>query len=494
MREVVIAHGYNGGMAATGTWTFLFTDIEGSSKLWDEKPEAMRKALARHDELLRKAFSGGHVFKTVGDAFYAAFTSPSEAIQAAISAQKDLLGESWGEIGSMPVRIGLHTGEAEFRDNDYFGPSLNRVARLLSTGHGGQILISQATYELVRDGLPKGTETRFLGEHRLRDLERPESIYQLLVEGLPTEFPALRSLSELPNNLPLQVNTFIGREKELSDVDSLISKHRLVTFTGSGGTGKTRLSLQAGADLLPEFEDGVWLVELAPLTEAELVPQTVAAALRVREEPGRSLQETLLAFLRDKHLLLILDNCEHLLDATARLADAIGRQCPRVHVVATSREPLAIQGEQVYRVPSLSTPDPKRKESLHALGQYEAVRLFIDRALLAQPSFQVTNENAPAVAQICHRLDGIPLALELAAARVRAMPVETIAARLDDRFRLLTGGSRTALPRQQTLRATIDWSYGLLDEKEKTLLRRLSVFAGGWTLEAAERVCADDAP
>jgi class 3 adenylate cyclase len=481
-------------MVSTATCTFVFTDIEGSTKLWDEKPEAMRKALAQHDALVRARLSqNGEVFKTMGDAFYAAFKSPSEALSTVSELQKELQGQSWGEIGTLRVRIALHTGEAETRDNDYFGTALNRVSRLLSSGHGGQILLSQATYELVRDSLPLGADTRFLGEHRLRDLERPESIYQLLAPGLPTDFPPLRSLSELPNNLPLQVTSFVGREKELTDVEKLIRKNRLVTFTGSGGTGKTRLSMQAAAELLPDFEDGVWLVELAPLTEPDLVPQTVAGALKVREEPGRPLLETLVSHLKDKKLLLILDNCEHLLDAAARLADAIGRQCPNVHLIATSREPLAIQGEQVYRVPSLSTPDPKKKETVEALNQYEAVRLFIDRALLAQTSFAVTNENAPAVAQICHRLDGIPLALELAAARVRAMPVETIASRLDDRFRLLTGGSRTALPRQQTLRATIDWSYGLLDEKEKTLLRRLSVFAGGWTLEAAEKVCADDA-
>jgi class 3 adenylate cyclase len=470
----------------------VFTDIEGSAKLWEDKPEAMRTALARHDSLLRSRLSkGGEVFKTVGDSFCAAFSSPSEAVQAALESQQELGKLDWGELGTVRVRIGLHTGEAEARDNDYFGPALNRISRLVSIGHGGQILLSQATYELVRDALA-GLDVRFLGEHRLRDLERPEGVYQLLADGLAADFPALRSLSELPNNLPLQVTSFVGREKELAEVEKLIRKNRLVTFTGSGGTGKTRLSLQACADLLPDFEDGVWLVELAPLTEPDLVPQTVAAALRVREEPGRSLVDTLVAHLRDRHLLLILDNCEHLLDSSARLVDAIGRNSPKVHVVATSREPLAIQGEQVYRVPSLSTPDPKKKESAESLNQYEAVRLFIDRALLAQPSFEITNENGSAVAQICHRLDGIPLALELAAARVRAMPVETIASRLDDRFRLLTGGSRTALPRQQTLRATIDWSYGLLDEKEKTLLRRLSVFAGGWTLEAAEKVCSDD--
>ncbi len=480
-------------MATSATYTFVFTDIEGSTRLWDEKPDAMRKALAEHDALVRDAMSvKGRVFKTVGDSFCVAFTSASEAVQAALDAQDQLLKKDFGEIGSIKVRMGLHTGEAESRDDDFFGPALNRVSRLLSTGHGGQVLISQATYELVRDSLPKGAEVRYLGEHRLRDLERPEGVYQLVHELLPIEFPALRSLSELPNNLPLQVTSFVGREKELTAVEALVRKNRLVTFTGSGGTGKTRLSLQAAADLLADFEDGAWLVELAPLTEPELVPQTVAAALRVREEPGRSLSETLVSHLKDKHLLLLLDNCEHLLDAAARLVDSLGRSCPKVHVIATSREPLAIQGEQVYRVPSLSTPDPKKKESLEVLNQYEAVRLFIDRAVLAQPAFQVTNENAPAVAQICHRLDGIPLALELAAARVRAMPVETIASRLDDRFRLLTGGSRTALPRQQTLRAAIDWSYGLLDEKEKTLLRRLSVFAGGWTLEAAEKVCADE--
>lgn len=480
-------------MASKATLTFVFTDIEGSTRLWDEKPDAMRKALAQHDSVLRQKFSQkGQVFKTIGDAFCVAYESPSQAVEAAGDVQKELNGQDWGEIGAIRVRIGLHTGEAEHRDDDYFGPSLNRVARVLSSGHGGQILMTQATYELVRDALPKDTEARSLGEHRLRDLERPETIYQLTVTGLQTDFPPLKSLSELPNNLPLQMTSFVGREKELADVEKLVRKNRLVTFTGSGGTGKTRLSMQAAANLLSDFEDGVWLVELAPLTEPDLVPQTVAAALKVREEPGRPLMDTLVSHFKDKKLLLILDNCEHLLDASARLADAIGKQCPNVHIIATSREPLAIQGEQVYRVPSLSTPDPKKKESLESLNQYEAVRLFIDRALLAQPSFAVTNENAPSVAQICHRLDGIPLALELAAARVRAMPVETIASRLDDRFRLLTGGSRTALPRQQTLRATIDWSYGLLDEKEKTLLRRLSVFAGGWTLEAAEKVCADD--
>ncbi len=478
---------------ASGAITFLFTDIEGSTRLWDKNPAAMAPALAKHDAMLREIISAkGKVFKSMGDSVCAVFESPSEALAAAAAVQRAIAAADFGDVGPIKIRVAMHTGEAEQRDADYFGPALNRVARLLSAGHGGQVLLSQSTHSLVRDQMPSGLEVKSLGEHKLKDLERPEVVYMLIADGLEKEFPALRSISEMPNNLPLQVTSFVGREKELAEVQEMIKRHRLVTLTGSGGTGKTRLSLQAGAALIPDFEDGVWFVELAPLTEPDLVPQTVAAALKVREEPGKPLLETLVSYLKDKSLLLLLDNCEHLLDAAARLADPIGKQCPRVHVVATSREPLSIQGEQVYRVPSLSTPDPKKKESAESLSHYESVQLFTDRAMLAQPSFAVTNENAPAVAQICHRLDGIPLALELAAARVRAMPVETIASRLDDRFRLLTGGSRTALPRQQTLRATIDWSYGLLDEKEKTLLRRLSVFAGGWTLEAAEKVCADD--
>lgn len=481
-------------MTSTGTWTFVFTDIQGSSKLWEANPEGMRTALAEHDAILRECLTkGGEVFKTMGDAFCAAFLSASEAVQAGIEIQKRIGTHDWKGLGPIRVRVGIHSGEAEHRDADYFGPALNRAARLISIGHGGQVLISQGTYELVKDSVKKGqAEFRFLGEQRLRDLERAVGVYQVLAPGLEADFPPPKSLTEMPNNLPLQVTSFIGREGEVKKVQELVGKSRMVTLTGSGGTGKTRLSLQASAELLPEFEHGAWFVELAPLSESELVAQSIAGAMKLREEPGRSVVETLLAHLKDRHLLLILDNCEHLLDACAQIADSIQRSCPRVHVVATSREPLSIPGEQVFRVPSLSTPDPKKNESADSLGQYEAVQLFVDRALLAQSNFEITKENASAVAQICHRLDGIPLAIELAAARVRAMPVETIASRLDDRFRLLTGGSRTALPRQQTLRATIDWSYGLLDEDEKTLLRRLSVFAGGWTLDAAEKVCADD--
>ena len=330
--------------------------------------------------------------------------------------------------------------------------------------------------------------------HRLKDLQRPEHVYQLLHPALPADFPKLKSLDPLTNNLPVQATSFVGRDKEIRQVKELLGKTRLLTLTGSGGTGKTRLSLQVAADLTEGEGDGVWLAEFAPLSDPGLVPQTVTQALGVREEPGRPITQTLVDFLKPKSLLLVLDNCEHVLDAAANLCDAILRACPNVRIIASSREGLNVSGETTYRIPPLSLPDPKQTATPESLSQYEAVRLFIERAQAAQPSFSVTNANAPAVAQICHRLDGIPYAIELAAAKVRALSVEQISARMDDRFRLLTGGSRTALPRQQTLRAMIDWSYDLLSPEEQTLLRRLSVFAGGWTLEAAEAVCADPEP
>jgi predicted ATPase/class 3 adenylate cyclase len=483
----------------TGTITFLFTDIEGSTQLWEQHPDAMRLALARHDSFLRAAIetNRGYVFKTIGDAFCAAFENATDAVDAAIMAQQSLHALQPSAVASaaglsLKVRVGLHTGAAEARDGDYFGPALNRVARMLAVGHGGQVLLSQTTQNLVQDDLPPGVSLRDLGSHRLRDLQRPEQIYQLLHPDLPAEFPALRSLSALPNNLPQQVTSFVGREEQLAEVRRLLGCTRLLTLTGPGGTGKTRLSLQVAAELLEGDGDGVWLVELAPLTDAKLAPEAVASVLGVREEPGRPLIETLVDYLRSKRMLLILDNCEHLLAACASLANQILHACPHVQILASSREGLGIAGETTYRLPSLRLPDPDSLPSAEAMSQYEAVRLFIDRAAAAVPSFTVTNQNASAVAQICHRLDGIPLAIELAAARVKVLPVEKIAERLDDRFRLLTGGSRTALPRQQTLRALIDWSYDLLAEPERILLRRLSVFAGGWTMEAAESVCAGD--
>ena len=490
-----------------GTVTFLFTDIEGSAKLWEEFPEAMQPALARHDALLRQAIEtqGGSVFKTVGDGTYAAFATAPEALASALSAQKELrslllpVSETAPASSAQPsilirVRMALHTGMAELRDSDYFGVSLNRVARLLSAGHGGQVLCSAPTQELARDNLPPQAALRDLGEISLRDLARPERVFQLLHPDLPADFPPLKSLDNpaYPNNLPQQVTSLIGREKEGAEVVHLLQNSRLVTLVGAGGCGKTRLALQAAADLLENSPDGVWFVELASLTDAALVPQTVAQVLKAQEEAGRTVLQSLTERLKAKETILVLDNCEHCLPAVAALAAALLRVLPQIRLLATSREPMNITGETVYRVPSLSLPDPQQTQTPESLSQFEAVRLFIDRALAVSPNFTVTNANAPALAAICHRLDGIPLALELAAARSRSMPLEQIAARLDNRFQLLTGGSRAALPRQQTLRALIDWSFSLLTESEQEILCRLSVFSGGWTLEAAEAICAGE--
>ncbi len=478
----------------TGTVTFLFTDIEGSTKLWQEDPDGMPAALARHDRILRRAVEagGGYVVKNTGDGLHAAFAATPSAVAAALAAQRALQAESWDTPTPLLVRMGLHTGLAEQRDGDYFGGALNRAARLMAAGHGGQTLISAATQELVRDHLPGDAALRDLGEAGLKDLARPERVFQLLHPDLRADFPPLRSLDNpaLPNNLPQQSTSFVGREKEVAEVTALLSETRLLTLTGTGGAGKTRLSLQVAADLLTGDGDGVWLVELAGIADPELVPQAVADVLGVREKAGKPLQQTLTEFLKPRRLLLILDNCEHLVAACASLVADLLKNCPDVHILASSRERLGVPGERIYRVPSLSLPDPQRTQTVATLSQYEAVRLFIERAQTARPSFSVTDTNAPAVAQVCYQLDGIPLAIELAAARVRTLPVEEVNTRLDRRFRLLTGGSRTLLPRQQTLRALVDWSYDLLNDQEKTLLCRLSVFAGGWTLDAAEAVGA----
>jgi predicted ATPase/class 3 adenylate cyclase len=474
------------------TATFLFTDIEGSTQLGEQQPERMREALGEHDTLLRQVIvaHGGQVFKTVGDAFCAAFVTAPEALQAALRAQQRLWARDWGRLGKLPVRMALHTGTVEPRTGDYYGLPLNRTARLLRAGHGGQILLSQATYELVRDELPEGVALRDLGEHRLKDLQRPEQVYQLLHPELPAGFPPLRSLEVRSRHLPVQLTSFIGREREMNELKRLLATHRLVTLTGTGGCGKTRLAIQVAADLLEEYADGVWVVELEALVEPALVLQEIAQTLGVREEPGRTLLDTLSDRLRSRQMLLVLDNCEHLVTSCAAVADALLRSCPNLQVLATSREILGVKGETLYRVPPLTLPELQRLPPIKQLKEYESVRLFTERALSNQPCFAVTAENASAVAAVCHRLEGIPLAIELAAARIRILSIEQLSARLEDRFRLLTGGSRTALPRQQTLRATMDWSYDLLSEAEQILLRRLSVFAGGFNLEAAEAVCA----
>jgi predicted ATPase/class 3 adenylate cyclase len=488
-----------------GTVTFLFTDIEGSTRLWEQRSEAMRMALIRHDALAADlvAQHAGTLIKSrgEGDSLFAVFANATDAVAAACALQRALVAEPW-PTGTMEqadaafclhVRMALHTGETLLRDGDYYGSTVNRCARLRTITHGGQIVLSEATYAQIITSLPAGISLQDLGHHRLKDLQQPEHVWQLCHPDLPTDFPPLRSLNPLFHNLPPQMTSFIGREREITEVKRLLADTHLLTLIGSGGCGKTRLALQVAADLLDGSDDGVWLVELAPLTDPALIPQMVAAVLKVSEEPGKPLMQTLVDSLQSKKLLLILDNCEHLLTACARLADTLLRFCPEVTILASSREGLGIAGERTYRVPSLSLPDTRRLSPLEVLEQYEAVRLFTERARFHQPAFAVTQANAQAVTQICLRLDGVPLALELAAARVRALPVEQIATRLDDRFRLLTGGSRTALPRQQTLRALIDWSYDLLTETEQALLARLSVFVGGWTLEAAEEVCQDEA-
>jgi len=483
----------------TGTITFLFSDIEGSTKKWEEQPETMRVALATHDGLLRRAFesSGGFVFKTVGDAFCVAFDTAQSALSGALVAQRELRAAEWGEIGELKVRMALHAGAAEHRDGDYFGQSLNRVARILSSAHGGQVLLSLSTQELVRDLLPAGVQLRHLGEHRLRDLARPEQLFQLVAPELPSQFPALRSLESVPNNLPVQLSSFVGREREMAEVKRLLASTRLLTLTGPGGTGKTRLSLQVAADLFDQFREGVWLVEFANINDGALVVETVAAALDLRQEADRPLATTLTGFLRNRQILLIFDNCEHVVAACASLAEMLLRSCPHLRILASSREPLGIAGETAWPLAPLSLPEHWRDltaddDAVERLLQYEAVRLFIDRATIARPAFQPTKENVATIAQICWRLDGIALAIELAAARVRVLTLAQIVERLDDRFHLLTTGSRTAVPRQQTLRSLIDWSYDLLTEPERRLFRRLAVFARGRTLEAIEAVCASE--
>lgn len=479
------------GQRPSGTVTFLFSDIEGSTQRWDRNGDLMKVAFSRQEAIVREAMAeyGGYVYKMIGDAFQVAFDTAPQALAAALAAQRGLQDESWGDSEPIKVRMALHTGVVEERGDDYVGPALNRVARLMGIGHGGQVLISQATYELLRDDLPEGVTLHDLRQHRLKDLSRPERVYQLIAPGLVAEFPPLRSLDSHAHNLPLQLTSFIGRVKEITEIKNLLTACRLVTLIGPGGAGKTRLALQAAAELSGEMAQGVWLVDLTPLAEPELVPQAVASVLNVREEGQRPLVDTLSDYLSDKTLLLILDGCEHLVESCARLADALLRECPGLRILATSREALRIAGETRYKVLPLETPDPRHLPAYQTLSQYDAVRLFIDRASAVSPSFVVDNTNAPAVAQICHSLDGIPLAIELAAARVRAISVEMIVTRLGDRFRLLSTGDRLVRPHHQTLHAVIDWSYDLLLEDERDLFRRLGAFAGGWTLEAAEAVC-----
>lgn len=476
----------------TGTVTFLFTDVEGSTRLWEEKGEAMTDASAFHDEIIRAAVASnhGHVFSTAGDSFAAAFHRPVDGLEAALAAQIALAESGWPSGLRLNVRMALHSGIATERDGDYFGSTLNRASRLLSLGSGGQILLTEAIHGMVKDSPPEEVTFRDQGTHRLKDLTANERVFTVEHPKLFSNRVVGRSLDSQLHNLPLQATAFIGRDQEMSEAVKLLNGSRLLTITGVGGSGKTRLALQVATSVLDGYRDGVWLVELAPVTDPEGMFRTIAGSLGLREETGVPLEQTITAHLASRHLLLILDNCEHLLGAAAKFADRLLANAQQLTVLATSREMLGIAGETPYQLRSMSVPDPDDPPEL--AGRFDSVRLFGARAEAVRAGFRVNSENVRAVASLCHRLDGMPLAIELAAARLRILSPEQIAARLDDRFRLLTGGSRTALPRQQTLQAAIDWSYDLLSPDEKTLFNRLSVFQGGFTLDAAEEVCGAD--
>lgn len=466
-------------MAPTGRAVFLFSDVEGSTARWESHREAMADALRRHDAILQRTIEAhrGHVFKRMGDAFCAAFAQAGDAIDAAADIQRSLREQDFEAVHGLRVRIALHAGDAEERDGDYFGPALNRVARLLSTGHGEQILVSGPVADAAGPGLAPGVSLRALGTHRLKDLDEPERVFQLVAPGLPLDFPPLRSLESVANNLPRQATRFIGRGEDVAEVLALLKEAPLVTVAGTGGVGKTRVALQAAAESLDRFPDGVWFLDLAPVSDGSLIAGTALRCMGVAQSADAPVADLLLAQLKTSKTLLVFDNCEHLIADAASLAVAVIAQCPNVAILATSRERLNVPQERVYRLPSL--------------GLEESVALFADRASAVSPAFSLSGANRGIVEDICRRLDGIALAIELAAPRVRIMPLEELRSRLDDRFRLLTGGNRAALPRQQTMRALVDWSYGLLGDEEKRLFRQAGIFSGGFTAQAAAGVCGE---
>jgi predicted ATPase/class 3 adenylate cyclase len=477
----------------TGTITFLFSDIEGSTRLAAVLGAAWPAVLECHQALLRGPFTAGEGVEvaTEGDSFFVVFPSAARAVAAAVDAQRALAVETWpAEVGELRVRMGLHTGEGTLGADNYVGLDVHRAARIAAAAHGGQVVLSGSTRSLVDGALPEGVKIRDLGEHRLKDLERPEAIAQLVIPGLRADFPPLRTL-ETPTNLPPQVTSFVGREREAHDVARLLQSNRLVTLTGPGGTGKTRLSLRVAEQIRGEYPGGAFFVELAPITDPALIPTTIAAAMSLREEPNRPVLESLKERLRDVRLLLVLDNFEQLV-AGAGIVGELLVAAPNLTVLASSREILHIRGEQEYPVPPLGLPDVRNLPPAATLSQYDAVALFIQRATSVRPDFAVTNANAPAVAAICARLDGLPLAIELAAARVKLFAPDAILARLEKSLSLLTGGARDLPARQQTLRGAIDWSYNLLDDAERGLFRRLAIFSGGWTFDAAAAVCDPD--
>ncbi|MFI5362437.1 MAG: ATP-binding protein [Elusimicrobiota bacterium] len=481
------------------SFAFLFTDIEGSTRRWESHPDEMSAALARHDALVRTAVarSGGRVFKAIGDAFCAVYPSSPRALEGALAIQRALAAQPWGAPGPLRVRAAIHVGAAEERDDDFFGPALNRVARLLAAGHGGQTLLSRAAADATADVLPTGVALRDLGERRLKDLSRPERIFSVAVADLPSDFPPLRTLDARPNNLPAQATTLVGRETETGQLRALIRSEgaRLVTLSGPGGAGKTRLALQAVAEVADEFDHGVWFVALAAIREPDMVLPAVAAALGLKEAPGYSPAESLKEFLRERRLLLLLDNFEQVLDAGPAVAELLAA-APGLKVLVTSRALLRLYGERDYLVPPLTLPGAGK--SFSGCCRSEAVRLFVERARAFQPAFDVTERNAPALAALCSQLDGLPLAIELAAAHIRLFTPEAMLAELcvacggGGSLGLLAGGARDLPERQRTLRGAISWSYNLLDEKERAAFRRLGVFHGGWDREGAAAVLIEN--
>jgi len=477
----------------SGTVTFLFTDIEGSTRLLSELGDRYVELISAHGEAIRRAIAahGGTEVSTEGDSFFAVFPSAVAAVRATVDAQRALAAEQWPADASVLVRMGLHTGEGRLGADNYIGLDVHRASRIASAGYGGQVLLSEATRALVAQELPDGVAVSDLGDHRLKDLPAPERIWQLEIDGLPRRFPSLRSLDARPNNLPLSPTPLIGRIDQLAQASDLLRERRLLTLTGPGGAGKTRLALAIAERLLADLADGAFFVGLEDAHDQTTVASEVAAALGVRERPDRDLEQGVKDHLRERELLLVLDNFEQVVSAAPLVAELIAA-APRLRVIVTSRAVLRLAGEQDLEVPPLSLPDPQHLPAPAALSQYEAVALFIERARAVKPDFAVTNENAPAVAEICSRLDGLPLAIELAAARIRLLTPQAILDRLDRSLPVLASGSRDLPMRQRTLRGAIGWSYELLGETEQRLFTRLAAFAGGWTLDAAEAVCNPD--
>ena len=487
-----------GSPLRAGTLTFLFSDFEDAVRLRDAVPDPMAQAMGIHREIVSEAAARGGVELAaggVGTGAVATFRSPPDALSAALYVQRAVRTRKWPDELALRVRIALHTAELKLGfERNHADLALGRCSRLAAIAGGGQTLVSRSTRDLVADQLPDGVELVDLGFHRLPDLGRPEHVYGLVAGDQPGAPDALRSLDTLPNNLPCELTSFVGRERELAEVGRVLGRARLLTLTGAGGCGKTRLALQAAADAIDRFPGGVWWVELAPVSDPAMVGQAICDAVGVRSLPGQSGLEAAAAHLEARRALILLDNCEHVLDDAAQAAETLLARCPDATILATSREPLDLPAETTWRVPSLSLPEAGTGERLRSLADSDAVRLFVERAVRVRPDFSVGDATAPVLAAVCSDLDGIPLAIELAAARMRLLSVEQVAAGLADRFRLLTGGTRTALPRHRTLRASVDWSHELLSDGERTLLRRLGIFVGGFTLEAAEQVGALDEP